>query len=146
MKNIKRTKTSLFLASILLTVVVSYHIGYKKGAVDGQIKRIPFDLGLYLQMYEMCSYINSSNKCSSVPPYRPDDPKVLIYSTIRFYDATREKFQRIGKNNRRFERNIEEARKIIKDLELVDVGSTLEQKVGSQSEPKNQEAGNPEGS
>lgn len=129
MMKIKSIKLYVIIAGLSVAVSMSlyssYHFGRRTGLLDGQIKRIPFDLITYIKMYEMSSYIHSSSETMSAPTLSPGSSKLLIYSTIQFYDVYKERFERIGEANEFFEENMEYARTIVENLELTTLRDVL---------------------
>ncbi len=116
----------LFLFSVFVVSSVAYRIGYQRGALVVQVKRIPFDLEWYLQLYEMGAYINAADELVPTPEFREDNALVLLYGTLHMYDANKERFPALGKGSRRFERNLTKARQIVENVDLVSVESSIE--------------------
>lgn len=130
-------KTAAFVGVGLTIAIGSYYIGYKKGALTAKIESVPFDLSLYLMVYEMSSFIHSSEIHGGKTSWRPDNIRVMLYSTLEFYDKYKDSFQRIEEENPRFVKNITEARELAGDLDLVDLGSAINSE-GVQTEEKKQ--------
>ncbi len=120
--------SAVAVALILLTV------GYRRGAVDAEVLRIPFDLEIYLQMHEMGAYINYPGQ--NAPMFRESTAKICIYRTLEVYDQHRKRIDRITANSLRFDENVEKARKVVEDLELVTIGSVLEELITNQNQPE----------
>ncbi len=137
----ERKTRSIFCIAVFLSVfvvaTVTYHIGHRRGALSEQVKRIPFDLEWYLQLYEMGTYINAADESAPTPEFREGNALVLLYGTLHMYDANREKFPELGKESPRFEENVKKARQIVADVELVSVESVIES-----VKQKSQEEGN----
>ena len=126
-----KMKTTLSLISPLLfvgVIVVAYHAGYRKGRLYEQIARVPFDLECYLQLHKMSEFIDSIGKHESIS-FHKDNAKILLYSTIRFYDTNKERFSNADKYGHRFEENVYLARRIVQDLELVCVETAVKKSV-----------------
>jgi len=113
------------LLSTVTIALVMYCVGYWRGSIDAEIKRIPFDLEIYLQLHEMGTYINSSDDSVPVPVVRKDNARVLMYGTLQLYDRTRGRFEKISTRGLRFDDNLARAREAVRDLELVSVESVL---------------------
>ncbi len=103
-----------------------YRIGYQRAVLTEQVKRIPFDIEWYLRLYELCSYVNSADEYASIPEYREDDARVLLYGILQLYDANKEKYPEIGMGSLRFKQNVKKAREIVENFELVSIQEVFE--------------------
>lgn len=112
----------LWVISIILSAIFGYH----KGGVDEKIQRMPFDLGIYLMMYEMTDYVNSSENVSGIDTMGLGNIKLLLYGTLDFYDKHKNKINKTAKGSTRFFAEIERARMIIDGFRVATLDSALE--------------------
>lgn len=124
----------------LLIAIISYTVGYSRGGLDASVRRMPFDLSIYLTMHEMSRYIYASEANDPKSSWRPENIKVLLYSTLKFYEDTKNRWEHIETENSKLYNDIIVARELVKDLELVGLGESVEGMLKNEQEARNENA------
>lgn len=114
-----------FCASIFIT----YRISYRRGFVDRELLVIPGQLILQLQMYSMRT--NLPENVSGI--LSEGSIKLGLYGTLYPLNHNYNRVLKLQQykngiifNQESFDRNIDIAKEIIKDLEIVSLGEVLE--------------------
>lgn len=129
-------KGVILMVLILSSSLVSYRLGVKKGALNASVERIPFDLCIYLEMYEMSSYIFSSEKGQPKRAWGTNNVKVLLSGTLDLYDSLNSRDKKRISGNSYFQQDIENARVIVEDAVFVNLHDAVEKEFGKSGEQK----------
>lgn len=124
----------------LLIAIISHTIGYNRGALDASARRMPFDLSLYLTMHEMSRYIDTPAATAPKSSWRPENIKVLLYSTLKFYEDNKNRWAHIETENPKLYNDIVLARELVKDLELVGLGESVESMLKNEVKARHENA------
>lgn len=124
----------LFVCAITIT---SHHVGYKRGDLDGQLRRLPFELGLFLQMHNILendyAEAKARGESTSIQARMKGNLGILILARLTLLDVERKRFEQIvrhslkrsDENNQHFEKNVAEGRKIVEGLKIVSLNSVI---------------------
>ncbi|MGI6497218.1 MAG: hypothetical protein ACOX5G_14305 [Kiritimatiellia bacterium] len=105
----------------MLIVICVYNVGYKRGHIDAECKRLPFDLGICLQLYDMRTNIptNVDIRVASEQSIR-----LLIYAKLAFLEKHGERVEAMQLNRNGFTFNqglfakkVERAKQIVAGLD-----------------------------
>ncbi len=126
-------KTVISAIVLALCVVISsfvgqrkgFQSGYEEGRLDVLLEGLHFDLSIYRQAYEMSDYVHSLEKEHSLYIAHPRSWKTLIYGRILLYDEMSERYDQIVGVTSRFEEDLERARSIVKDVQLLRIGEGI---------------------
>jgi hypothetical protein len=132
--------TVAFLFLTLIAICV-HRIGYRRGYVDAKCETLPFDLGIYLQLYDMRTILptNVAIRVFSEPSIR-----LLIYGTLVALEKNSERVRKTQSNRdgfrfdqERFDRKVERAKQIVEGTEdeMVFLGDVIRQ--GVEGSPAN---------
>ncbi|MFC1461050.1 hypothetical protein ACFLQR_00845, partial [Verrucomicrobiota bacterium] len=133
-KNILRIGSYL-IASLLIVAAVttSYYVGDKRGDIDGQIRRIPLEFDMFLPIHDFIDHCSETGDDSTDIDRLKGNLEILLLSNLMLLEIRRERFEQIFRSrldqmpetNRRFEENVERARKIVKDAKFVSLDSVI---------------------
>lgn len=121
---------------ILSSAAVSYCIGVKKGLLKASVERIPFDLCMYMKMYEMSNYIFSSETDKPKHAWGTNNVKVLLSGTLDLYDSLDSADKEAISGNSYFQQEIANARVIVEDAVFVNLFEEVEKEIGKSGEQR----------